>query len=466
MVALLGGLCTVTHAQRLDSELQYMELAPPIFGRSSEAVEAFDFTNTAVVDAELAAWEERVQQANKQIPNCPAACSKVGHNPATWAAFPDLETLKQCNKTLLLDFAVHTVADGPEEANAIRACSADLPSAASKPSKRSNSTVCLPGKEIDSKIAAHLETMGSVVLSSQFSGGLVTAGKQIASHLSKVVPDCDTSAVSSFASAGQHGIVGVFGGAQAHRQGVTVELLDKVMATIASTGISEGLVAELCLTDVERGADYIVGVAASTKKDGLSIVQDAVRHWSNGTCITAAASTSGNSTNAWATFALRVPAAANKNGKSPSTNTTLSTGHAVEKRAECRYIRVVSGDGCGSLASKCGISGNDFMKYNTKTNLCSTLAEGQPVCCESGSLPPAPSPDSDGYCASYTVKDQDYCAKIAATNQITTDNLEEFNKNTWGWNGCELLWVGINICLSKGNPPMPAPQEVKFMSMP
>lgn len=35
--------------------------------------------------------------------------------------------------------------------------------------------------------------------------------------------------------------------------------------------------------------------------------------------------------------------------------------------------------------------------------------------------------------------------------------LEDFNKNTWSWNGCKLLWVGVNMCLSTGSAPMPAP---------
>jgi hypothetical protein len=34
-----------------------------------------------------------------------------------------------------------------------------------------------------------------------------------------------------------------------------------------------------------------------------------------------------------------------------------------------------------------------------------------------------------------------------------------FNKNAWGWNGCKLLWVVVNMCLSSGSPPMPAPVE-------
>jgi hypothetical protein len=41
-------------------------------------------------------------------------------------------------------------------------------------------------------------------------------------------------------------------------------------------------------------------------------------------------------------------------------------------RADCKYVAVASGDGCASLATKCGISGSDFTKYNPKLD-CSKL---------------------------------------------------------------------------------------------
>lgn len=44
---------------------------------------------------------------------------------------------------------------------------------------------------------------------------------------------------------------------------------------------------------------------------------------------------------------------------------------------------------------------------------------------------------------------------IAAAYGLTIDNLEEFNNNTWAWSGCGGLQYNTNICLSKGDPPMP-----------
>jgi hypothetical protein len=75
----------------------------------------------------------------------------------------------------------------------------------------------------------------------------------------------------------------------------------------------------------------------------------------------------------------------------------------LTRRAECRMIRVDNGDGCASLAARCGISGLDFMKFSPKpSNLCSILVKGMPVCCSAGDLPDIkPKLDADGTCAKH-----------------------------------------------------------------
>ncbi|KAH7026640.1 uncharacterized protein B0I36DRAFT_331073 [Microdochium trichocladiopsis] len=133
---------------------------------------------------------------------------------------------------------------------------------------------------------------------------------------------------------------------------------------------------------------------------------------------------------------------------------------AVAPRADCRTTKVQSGDSCGTLAARCGISGNDFTQYNSFTpNLCSTLVPGQIVCCSSGSLPDTrPKPNPDGTCASYELQSGDYCALIAGNSGISVSDLERFNEGkSWGWKGCSYLLVGQRVCLSDGKPPLPAP---------
>jgi hypothetical protein len=131
--------------------------------------------------------------------------------------------------------------------------------------------------------------------------------------------------------------------------------------------------------------------------------------------------------------------------------------HEIMPRADCSTTQVVAGDGCASLAQKCGISGVDFTSYNPGSNFCASLQPSQHVCCSAGSLPNfAPKPNSDGSCATYTVQSNDNCANIAIKYSLTVDQLSKLNVNTWGWNGCSNIWLGTIICISTGSSPMPA----------
>ncbi|KAJ7664540.1 glycoside hydrolase superfamily [Mycena polygramma] len=121
----------------------------------------------------------------------------------------------------------------------------------------------------------------------------------------------------------------------------------------------------------------------------------------------------------------------------------------------CSTITVMSGDGCASLAARCGISAANFTSFNPSPTLCSTLVPGQKVCCTAGGLP-VPVQNPDGSCANYSVVSGDSCNSIALSNSITVANLTTWNTNTWGWEGCNPLQLG-NICLSTGSPPMPPP---------
>ncbi|KAI0191619.1 hypothetical protein F4808DRAFT_476023 [Astrocystis sublimbata] len=124
----------------------------------------------------------------------------------------------------------------------------------------------------------------------------------------------------------------------------------------------------------------------------------------------------------------------------------------------CKYIQVGSGDGCWSLAQRCGISQDDLVKYNpTPSNFCNTLEKDQYVCCSKGSLPDfSPKPDSSGNCFIYVVQSGDTCTDIAKANKMKADKIDEYNKLTWGYTGCNDLQEKGKICLSSGKPPFPS----------
>lgn len=96
-------------------------------------------------------------------------------------------------------------------------------------------------------------------------------------------------------------------------------------------------------------------------------------------------------------------------------------------------------------------------RYNDDTDLCSTLAVGQHVCCTPGTLPNyAPQENVDGTCYTYTVESGDSCSALATAYSLTVDKINGFNNDTWGFMGCDDLQIGQIICLSDGEPPFPA----------
>lgn len=125
----------------------------------------------------------------------------------------------------------------------------------------------------------------------------------------------------------------------------------------------------------------------------------------------------------------------------------------------CKYIQVGEGDGCWSLAKRCGISEANFLKYNSAPNLCANLLPDQYVCCSKGSLP-GPKPDESGNCFVYIVEDGDLCIDIAEEHKMEANKIDDYNKLTWGWTGCNNLQRGSKICLSEGKPPFPAADEI------
>jgi chitinase len=143
-----------------------------------------------------------------------------------------------------------------------------------------------------------------------------------------------------------------------------------------------------------------------------------------------------------------------------STGETLEkrVEDGLDKRAECSYTQVQAGDGCWALADRCKITQDELVEYNGDiSDLCNSVQAGQYLCCSSGTLPDfSPQPNEDGSCKTVTFSGK-FCGEIAQENHMTADQIEERNKKTWGWAGCNAIQPGQVFCLSTGTPPMPAP---------
>ncbi|KAJ5926897.1 killer toxin alpha/beta [Penicillium verrucosum] len=388
---------------------------------------------------------------------CPAPCDSVSGD---WTVYTSVNRLQYCKEPMLLDFSLHPGLDEEDRVTKLFACTSNnmtsntitsgAPSGAQNSARghhaishkrfhnRDIHSTCISGEE--QKISLDLITdsdPGSVSVNV-----LQTIVERVQNHLGNT-SHCDTTSVFGY----YNGVaVGVYVGSAIDNPKSTSSLFQRFYEQIPRGQHAKSMVMQRC-RDVSN-ADYTIGLAVDTTGD-LTSVQKSVHSWSKGQC----ASTDGVNTKIDG-----VPVLEKAMGRVLNSNSTVGGEH-ISKRSDCRTINVIGGDTCSSLAKKCGISPNDFTKYNSAKTLCSTLAAGQSVCCSAGSLPDIrPKPNKDGSCHTYTVQAHDVCDSIAASNGLKASDISDFNdKTTWGWFGCGNLQLKSLICLSKGDPPMPAP---------
>ncbi|EIT73813.1 chitinase [Aspergillus oryzae 100-8] len=315
---------------------------------------------------------------------CPRQCGLVGTDPQDWAVYYSLEALDRCTRPLLLDFKLD----------------ASVPDVNSSTQNITLQRIEYDGASGDSLVAAR-------------------AVFHIQRYLEKNVEQDNN--VILFSKSG-NATVGFFGGALMDTQRMATSLLPELIRHIAHDGLSNGVLEQICGT--RRNVHETWGIIVSFS-DSMSTVQETVRTWSQGKCVTPMAPMA----RVTSSHSAMIPTMAFSR-KPRVLNARTPTLH---RRAECSTIKVLEGDSCGTLANRCGVSGADFGKYNTQSNLCSSLQPGQHVCCSAGTLPDfRPKPNPDGSCATYTVMVDESCKSIATANSITLEDLDEFNKKTWG----------------------------------
>jgi hypothetical protein len=251
-------------------------------------------------------------------------------------------------------------------------------------------------------------------------------------------------------------VAGIYIGSSFDRKSLS-SIIATLSQQITTNGASDTMIAQLC--GDKRNANHVLGVVIDTTGD-IATVQNALLSWTrHGRCVDSLeSSATWNNVKVWESTVDLKPLFSISNTTLRSSSQRNSS--ALHRRADCTTITVVANDGCDTLASRCGISSADFTTYNSADDtFCSNLVPSQRVCCTAGTLPDiSPKPNADGSCATYLTTDNDNCDALAAEYGLTVDQLEKYNKGTtWGWNGCSNLFTGVNICLSSGTPPMPAP---------
>jgi chitinase len=369
---------------------------------------------------------------------CPQNCDNAGSNPDGWTVYHDATSLARCNETMLLNFALYTPLDDPDNHISIRSCTADFGETSTK-----SDGSCLSSRVKQTKVEAPLQLAWTGSSDSAYTSDAVAAVQQMDRYLTRQAASCEETI--AFALSGNVA-VGLYAGSQIQSQNLVAPILQQFLAQVQANGIPENLFAQLCAQD-NRSVRYSVGLIANSNAD-LASVQAAVHTWRDGNCVTGY-----DEAITWQNISLLAPSISTGSTR----NATKATSALHPRTTTCSTVQVVSGDSCGSLAAECGITAAEFTQYNPSPTLCSTLTVGEYVCCSPGSLPNlAPSPDANGTCASYQVASGDSCSAIAAEYDLTVDQLESYNNDTWGWMGCSDLQVGNYICLSTGYPPMPA----------
>lgn len=438
----------------------------------------------------------------QQLHPCPLACD--GSPSSAWIMYSSWDRFAMCSEPVLLSFALANPVLDPDTPTKITTCTAGdadskvnalfisgtndtTSSGASGTStssraaraKRQPSTACeaasARASAVESKVSLQLVVSLSGAdpdpdpeLSDKRADAASTALRTLQEHFDSGDSPCEENVMFAHY---QGVVAGVYIGASFDRAtvaSVAGPLLEQIRSR-SSTATT--VAAQLCGAP-DRNARHTFGLVVDVTGN-IAAAQEAVRGWNEAKCL--APSPSEPTAELKDVLVLEDKAGLGPfediiipqpDGNNSSTGTGTGTGtvrfRGLTRRAECRIIRVEDGDGCASLAARCGISGLDFMKFNAKpSNLCSILVKGMPVCCSAGDLPDIkPKPDADGTCAKHLVVDGDSCSAVAAQYGITIQEIEDWNKgDTWGWYGCGKLLKNTYICVSDGKPPMPYPQR-------
>ncbi|EPE06554.1 glycoside hydrolase family 18 protein [Ophiostoma piceae UAMH 11346] len=398
---------------------------------------------------------------------CPSTCVEAGPNPANWTAYGSLNNLQRCNQTLFYHFSLHDMVDD-NSVHRIYAC-------ASTGETKAGSRIAGP------KAAADPETITNAAFSvgrwdenAEQGIDLASISQHVRAFLNSGYQSSTPGAEVLYAQSNGSTVGLYVGKAIKSFTTVTAALATLEKKLTASSGTSGAVALELCGKGYD--SDHIFGFVA-TSNASFTPVQQLMQGWSSATCQSFDSDLSFAGSVTFTTPLVIAGSNSTGNGTLTRGNSTLSgrsaTAHhhmnlrnahrrshalgQLYRRDECSTVQVVSGDSCGTLATKCGVSGDDFTKYNPGKSFCADLTPGQHVCCSSGELPDfAPHKQSNGSCYAYNVVADDNCASISATYDLTNDKIEGFNNNTWGWQGCQNLLLGAVICLSDGAPPMPS----------
>ncbi|KAK3897305.1 hypothetical protein C8A05DRAFT_39151, partial [Staphylotrichum tortipilum] len=326
----------------------------------------------------------------QQLHPCPLVCD--GSPSSEWIMYSSWDRFAVCNEPVLLSFALSNPVLDPDTPTKITTCTAgnanskvnalfnatdaaalgdtsspDASSTSSRPVrvKRQPPSTCeaasARASATESKVSLQLSLRGTDPDAGlKRTEAASTALATLHEHFGSGDSPCEENVMFAY----HQGVVaGVYIGASFGRAtvaSVAKVLLGQIQSTTATT-----VAAQLCGAP-DRNARHTFGLVVDVSGN-VTAVQEAVRGWNQAKCLTPAHSES--------LAQLRdVLVVEDKAGLGlfedmPSWNGTAllrgngtaPSGPGLARRDECRTIRVEDGDGCASLAARCGIAGKDFM---------------------------------------------------------------------------------------------------------
>lgn len=417
---------------------------------------------SAMSDEELMEGTDKVNTYHHEFHPCPIPCTD--QLPQNWTIYTDIHRLTQCNEPMLFDFNIYNSVVDPETPTKLRVCNAG-DGAASKPggislvngTHKGATARAVPRNPPAGTAcaAAASETKATLQLAKQGPGmGKEDDIAKVLQQLEHYYATAECESTLMFSSAG--GIIAGLHIGSGMGRGTVSSAIQGLLDSIKAGGSAQTIVSQLC--GDQRPKTNTFGVAVSATGN-ITAVQDAVKSWNNAGCATGLEFTNNlGGITIWETPFELVGNGTIANGTVADfirrgVSRLRRAGRAeLVPRGMCTTKTVDSGDGCGTLANKCGISPSDFTKYNPDPELCSSLQPGMLVCCSVGGMDDLiPKKGADGICATYHVISGDNCAAIAGRNGIKVKDIEKYNnETTWGWYGCDKLMVDMNICLSDG----------------
>lgn len=378
---------------------------------------------------------------------CPIPCND---DLTQWTQLSSIHKLESCNATLLFRLNLYNEDPGVPVQACVPSSAPEETSTASRMLLKirqllpftSNKRAAADAKEKSKDVQLFTWASGDKKLS---SNGITAVATALAGQLQAKSNDGNDSVL--FAKQDST-IIGAFVGSELQKQSIS-DIVDKFAKWTGEHDDATQVAAQIC--DDDSFASQILGLFMDAGGD-FSSVRERLQDWAHAKCV----KSDDASPETWKDMSVSVVPSQIMEGKGNGRSNSNSSSVLA---ATCSTIDAEEGDSCWSLAEKCGITEDEFREYNVD-GICDTLQVGQHVCCSEGDMPDfSPQPNPDGSCQTHTIQEGDDCDTIARNNDMTVDQINERNKNVWGWTGCQYLILDSKICLSTGDQPMPSPLQ-------